>query len=80
MDQTLNRQMQEAASQIDISQTTPVICESCDGNTFKQTLLLRKVSSLVSSTGQEMTVSVAVFACEKCGHVNSDLVDSKLTT
>ena len=55
---------------IDVNQTTPVRCEKCENQTFKQTLLLRKVSALVSPNGQEQYVPVAVFACEKCGHVN----------
>ena len=57
---------------IDVSQTTPVKCDKCENQTFKQTLLLRKVSALVSPNGQEQYVPVAVFACEKCGHVNSE--------
>ena len=57
---------------VDVSQTTPVKCEKCKNQTFKQTLLLRKVSALVSPNGQEQYVPVAVFACEKCGHVNSE--------
>ena len=57
---------------VDVSQTTPVKCEKCENQTFKQALLLRKVSALVSPNGQEQYVPVAVFACEKCGHVNSE--------
>ena len=62
-------QMQE---QIDISKTTPINCEKCENSTFKQTLLIRKMSALVSPNGQETVIPVAVFACEKCGHVNSE--------
>ena len=65
-------QMQQ---QIDISKTTPIQCEKCNGSTFKQTLLLRKLSSLVSPNGQETIVPMQVFACEKCGHVNSEFSD-----
>ena len=65
-------QMQQ---QIDISKTTPIQCEKCNGSTFKQTLLLRKLSSLVSPNGQETIVPMSVFACEKCGHVNSEFSD-----
>ena len=57
---------------VDMSQTTPVKCEKCENQTFKQTLLIRKVSALVSPNGQEQYVPIAVFACEKCGHVNSE--------
>ena len=62
-------QMQE---QIDMSQTTPIKCEKCENQTFKQTLLIRRISALVSPNGQETIVPMAVFACEKCGHVNSE--------
>ena len=57
---------------VDISQTTPVKCDKCENQTFKQTLLLRKVSALISPNGQEQYVPVAVFACEKCSHVNAE--------
>ena len=62
-------QMQE---QIDMSKTTAIQCEKCENSTFKQTLLIRKMSALVSPNGQETIVPMAVFACEKCGHVNSE--------
>tara|TARA_Y100001938_G_C7961232_1_gene364418 strand:+ start:203 stop:436 length:234 start_codon:yes stop_codon:yes gene_type:complete len=58
--------------QIDMSKTTQIQCESCGGSTFKQTLLIRKMSALVSPNGQEMIIPMAVFACEKCGHVNKE--------
>ena len=64
---------------IDVSQTTPVKCEICENQTFKQTLLLRKVSALVSPNGQEQYVPVAVFACEKCGHVNAEFEKMETT-
>ncbi len=67
-----NGQMQE---QIDLSKTSQIQCESCGGSTFKQTLLLRKMSALVSPNGQETIVPMSVFACEKCGHVNKEFSD-----
>ena len=60
---------------IDMSQTTPIKCEQCENQTFKNTLIIRKLSALVSPNGQEQYIPVAVFACEKCGHVNSEFVD-----
>jgi len=62
-------QMQE---QIDISKTTSIKCEKCENSTFKQTLLIRKLSALVAPNGQETVIPIGVFACEKCGHVNSE--------
>ena len=61
--------------QIDFSKTSQIKCEACDGSTFKQTLLLRKLSALVAPSGQETIVPMQVFACEKCGHVNKEFSD-----
>ena len=65
-------QMQE---QIDFSKTTQMKCESCENATFKQTLLLRKMSALVAPGGQETIIPMQVFACDKCGHVNKEFTD-----
>ena len=59
---------------IDMSKATPINCESCENSTFKQTLIISKLSALISPTGQETIVPAAVFACEKCGHVNEEFV------
>ena len=67
-----NGQMQE---QIDFSKTSQIKCDACGGSTFKQTLLLRKMSALVSPNGQETIIPMQVFACEKCGHVNKEFSD-----
>ena len=61
--------------QIDLSKATPIKCESCDNSTFKQTLIISKLSALLSPTGQETIIPSAVFACEKCGHVNKQFVE-----
>ena len=47
----------------------------CNGTMFAQAYELRKLSALVSPNGQETLVPVQVFACEKCGHVNSEFSD-----
>ena len=65
-------QMEE---QIDFSKTSEICCEACGGKTFKQTLLMRKMSSLFAPNGQETIIPMAVFACEKCGHVNKEFAD-----
>ena len=66
--------MDQLQQSIDMSKATPVKCDKCEGSTFKQTLLISKMSALVSPSGQETIIPTAVFACEKCGHVNEDFV------
>ena len=65
---------------IDIEQTTPIKCNDCDNQGFEQVLLLRKVSALVSPTGKETIVPVAVFACSKCGHINKEFLKASSIT
>ena len=69
-------QMQQT---IDFSKTTQIKCEACEGSSFKQTLLLRKMSALVAPDGQETVIPIGVFACEKCGHVNSEFEKMETT-
>ena len=55
---------------IDFSQTTAEICEKCGNDTFQQVYRMRKLSPLLSPTGQEAIIPIQVFACAKCGHIN----------
>ena len=68
----------DLASQIDLSKATSIKCEKCEGQTFKQTLLLKRVSSLISPNGREIIVPVAAFACESCGHINKEFSEGNL--
>ena len=38
--------------QIDLSKATPMKCEKCGNPTFKQTMMLHKMSALISPNGQ----------------------------
>ena len=64
---------------VDLSKAKPMKCEKCENPTFKQTIMLSKLSALLSPNGLETIVPAAVFACEKCGHVNAEFVGAQLT-
>ena len=57
---------------VDLTHAKTMECEECKCKGFKQTLMLKKLSALVSPNGQESIVPVAAFACESCGHVNKE--------
>ena len=61
---------QEPQMNIDFSQTTAETCENCENDTFVQVFKMRKLSALLSPTGQESMIPIQIFACAKCGHVN----------
>ena len=63
---------------VDLTHATTLECEECKCKGFKQTLMLKKLSALVSPNGQEAIVPVAVFCCEQCGHVNKEFQDADI--
>jgi len=62
---------QQPQMNIDFSQTTAEVCEKCENDTFTQVYQMRKLSALLSPTGQESMIPIQVFACTKCGNINS---------
>ena len=61
---------QQPQVNIDINKTTAEICEKCENDTFSQAFKMRKLSALLSPTGEEAMIPIPVFACAKCGHIN----------
>ena len=63
---------------VDLTHTKTMECEECKCKAFKQTLMLKKLSALVTPNGQEAIVPVTVFCCEKCGHVNKEFEEAEI--
>jgi hypothetical protein len=59
---------------IDFSQTTAQVCEKCKNDTFIQVYKMRKLSALLSPSGEEAMIPVQGYACAKCGHVNKEFL------
>lgn len=55
--------------QIDLSQAESIKCEECGNYSFIQTYFLKRISPLVSPTGEEAVVPIQVFSCGNCGAV-----------
>ena len=66
--------MQQPQLNLDISQTTEETCESCGHSVFVQAYKMRKLSALLSPTGNPTMIPMQVFACAKCGHINSEFL------
>jgi len=54
----------------DLSQAEEYICARCEHPFFTTIVMVKKLSSLVSPTGQEMVVPQPVFKCDECGYIN----------
>ena len=63
---------------IDLTHAKTLQCEKCEGVGFRQTMMLKKLSPLMSPTGQEAIVPVAAFACDACGHINKEFQEADI--
>lgn len=66
------------STNIDISQTTPVVCENCGHSHFQEVVLIRKISGFLSGTGKPTYIPIPVFACTKCNHVNKEFAPKEM--
>ena len=63
---------------VDLTHAKTMKCEECGCKGFKQTLMLKKLSALVSPNGQESIIPVAAFCCEQCGHINKEFLEGEI--
>lgn len=70
--------MQQPQLNLSLDKTTEVVCEECENNTFRQSVLLRTASKFVTGTPEDAIIPIAVFACDKCGYVNEKFIPKEL--
>ena len=63
---------------VDLTHAKTLECDECGCVGFKQTMMLKKLSPLLSPNGQEAIIPVGVFACESCGHVNKEFQEADI--
>ena len=57
---------------VDLSQAENIVCKSCGNYSFIQIFFLKRISALMSPSGQEAIVPVQVYSCGNCGEVYRD--------
>ena len=63
-------------AQVDLSQAESVKCEECDNYSFIQSYFIKRLSPLISPTGEEAMVPIQVFSCGNCGTVPKKMMPS----
>ena len=63
---------------VDISQSTPVLCEECKGTYFDQALIIRRVSAFLTGQVKPGFVPIPIFKCTECGHVNGEFIPKEV--
>jgi uncharacterized Zn finger protein len=57
---------------IDLKQQPTVECESCKSTFFKEVVLIKKVSKILTGSSEDTLVPFPTYMCNECGHVNED--------
>ena len=63
---------------VDLTHAKDIICEKCGNKGFRQSMMLKKLSPLMSPNGQEAIIPVAAFACDSCGHINKEFQEADI--
>jgi hypothetical protein len=67
--------MPQKQVQLDLGEADTITCQECGNASFIQSFFLKKISALVSPTGQEAIVPVQVFSCGNCGSVPQKMLE-----
>ena len=59
--------------QVDINDTETMVCDDCGNAVFIPAFFLRRLSPLMSPTGQEALIPMQVYSCGNCGKVPDKL-------
>jgi hypothetical protein len=57
---------------IDLRQQPTVLCENCGGHYFKEVVILKKVSKLITGSPEDTLVPFPTYMCNGCGNVNEE--------
>jgi hypothetical protein len=57
---------------IDLKKQPSVVCEKCEGVYFREVTMIKKVSKLLTGSGQDTIVPFPTYMCDGCGHVNEE--------
>ena len=60
---------------VDLSKADTLQCEECDNYLFITSYVIKRVSAILSPSGQEGLVPIQVYSCGNCGAVPKKLLE-----
>ena len=60
--------------EINIKDTESLKCDDCGNFSFIKSYFIRRISPIVSPTGQEAMIPIEVFSCGNCGKVPESMM------
>ena len=69
MNMKAQKPLPKANINVDLSDAETMICEECGNKIFLQGYVIKKISAIISPTGQEVIAPIQVFNCGSCGEM-----------
>ncbi|MBC8428432.1 hypothetical protein H8D04_00970 [bacterium] len=60
---------QQIQQQVDLTKADTIKCEDCGNYLFITSHVIKRISAILSPTGQEALVPIQVYSCGNCGKV-----------
>lgn len=57
---------------IDLREIPSIKCEECGSEFFREVVILKKVSKLLTGSSEDTLVPFPIYQCTNCRHVNED--------
>ena len=64
----------KAEVKVDLAQAETMKCEYCGNYLFITSTIIKRLSAIVSPTGQETLVPIDVYSCGNCGRVPKSML------
>jgi hypothetical protein len=64
--------MDNLTPRIDLKEQPTTTCENCGSKFFKEVVLIKKVSKLLTGSLEDTLVPFPTYRCDDCGHINKD--------
>ena len=64
----------QANVQVDLRKAETLKCEYCGNYLFIKSTVLKRLSALVSPTGEEAIIPIEIYSCGNCGQVPKDML------
>tara|TARA_R100001460_G_scaffold104840_1_gene150839 strand:- start:464 stop:742 length:279 start_codon:yes stop_codon:yes gene_type:complete len=71
----MRKPKQKAQVKVDLREAETIKCNECNNYLFIVSFVLKKLSAIVSPTGQESMIPVQVYSCGNCGKVAEGMLD-----
>ena len=69
-------QEQPQRMSLDLNQASDIECSSCANRFFQEVMFFKKISALISPTGQAAIIPIPTYACLECGNINKEFLPS----